>query len=65
MNIVEVVEKAIESGKKIHRKSKPNLKIAPAEQGGLACPMYGGETDKKYWSPTRDELLADDWELCE
>lgn len=65
MNIVEAVEKSIESGKKIRRKSKPNLKIAPAEQDWLACPMYGDEPDKKYWSPTRNEILAEDWELCE
>lgn len=65
MNIVEATEKALQSGRRIYRTANPNLMVAPAKKSGLACPIFGDTQGRKYWTPTKDDLLAEDWKLGE
>lgn len=65
MNIVEATEKALQSSRRIYRAANPNLMVAPAEKVGFACPIYGDTQGNRYWTPTKDDLLAEDWKLVE
>lgn len=65
MNIVEAVEQALQTGKWIRRQSKPDLIVAATNGCCTPLRVYGDTQGNRYWAPTRDDLLADDWKLGE
>lgn len=68
MLIHEAVKKALEQGKKIRSKSdKSRYAIEPTNRGACLCIIHIEHNDRqsRYWNPSAEDLLADDWELCD
>jgi hypothetical protein len=67
MHIHEAVKKAIEQNKKIQRKAYEYFSVKPTDSGPLACLIFSRRDDKpgRYWNPSANDLMADDWELCD
>lgn len=68
MKIDEAVKAAIETGRCIQRKSYVPafgcLIPTNTPDGIIVIVPERGKT-ARWWHPTADDLIADDWELCE
>ena len=72
MYIHEVVKKALETGKRFHRKS---AKLKTYNFGAGICKIGtitvhnllipNDDSGHNCWNPLADDLIANDWEMCE
>jgi len=70
--IHEVVKQALETGKRFRRaddfKEAVNFEVAGEASHITIISLGAGKFPDKsypYWNPRTDDLMADNWELCE
>ena len=67
MNIVQAVELALKKGLFIRRKSTlfSSTRIKPTNTYDACLVLIDGEIKRqsRFWNPTADDLVADDWEV--
>lgn len=67
MLINVAVKKAMEQGKKIRRESdRDRFAIEPTNKGACLCIIHIEHDDRqcRYWNPSAEDIIANDWELC-
>ena len=68
MNICEAAKLAMKAGKRMFRRSEPDIRIDPdggKYPGVYTCAKINIKSAEKpcTWAPRRSDLLAEDWEI--
>lgn len=64
MNIIEATKKALEESRYIYNKKSPIVKLIPWNSLPFdICGMDGSNT-RHNWNPTGEDILSDDWDVC-
>ena len=65
MNIIEATKQAIKKNKCIYDPNLPEVKIRPTRVMPFDIMHMDGSNVKHCWNPTGEDILSDNWELCD
>lgn len=65
MNIIEATRKALDEKKYIYDTKYPFVKMCPDLVMPFDIMKSDGSDRSHYWNPTGENILSDDWEICD
>lgn len=65
MNIIEATKQAIEQNKCIYDTRFPHVKMRPDSLIPFDIMYMDGNNVQHRWNPTGEDILSDNWELCD
>lgn len=65
MNIIEATKQAIEKNKYIYDSKHPDVKMRPDSLMPFDIMYMDGSYARHNWNPTGEDILSNNWELCE
>lgn len=65
MNIIEATRKALDEKKCIRNRRSPGIKMEPDLLMPFDVMKPKGSGRAKCWNPTGEDILSEDWEICD